>query len=192
MDREWDGPVGEVAFCGGIAMFRADVFANVQGFREDLIAGEEPELCLRLRAAGWHVHRVAAEMAVHDAAMTRFGQWWQRSRRAGFAYAQGAHLHGAAPTRHWVREARRAWVWGLALPVVSLSLAVLWHAAALVLLLAYPLQVLRLFLRERGSIRERSEQAVFLVLGKFAEAQGWLAWKAVRWNGGTRALIEYK
>ena len=42
----------------------------VGGFRDDLIAGEEPELCVRLRAAGWRIWRLLeSDMAFHDAAM---------------------------------------------------------------------------------------------------------------------------
>ena len=48
-DIEWDTPIGRANACGGDAMIRADAFAQVDGYRADLIAGEEPELCLRLR-----------------------------------------------------------------------------------------------------------------------------------------------
>ena len=42
------------------------------GFNATLIAGEEPELCLRLRQKGWEIWRLDAEMTLHDAAMTKF------------------------------------------------------------------------------------------------------------------------
>ncbi len=89
-DLEWDTPIGEAKACGGDALMRVDAFAAVGGFRPELIAGEEPELCVRLRAKGWKVWRLDAEMTLHDAAMTRFSQWWRRSLRAGHAYAEGA------------------------------------------------------------------------------------------------------
>jgi glycosyltransferase involved in cell wall biosynthesis len=78
-DIEWDTPVGEAKSCGGNAVMRVGAFESAQGYRADLIAGEEPELCVRLRAAGWLIWRLDEEMALHDAAMTRFGQWWTRS-----------------------------------------------------------------------------------------------------------------
>lgn len=87
-DIEWNTPVGETHSCGGDVLMRADAFAAVGGFKPSLIAGEEPELCYRLRQAGWAVHRIAAEMTLHDAAITRFGQWWQRNRRNGHAIAE--------------------------------------------------------------------------------------------------------
>ncbi|MFP3526346.1 hypothetical protein SB912_28065, partial [Pantoea sp. SIMBA_072] len=54
-DLEWDTPIGEAKACGGDALMRADAFAGAGGFRADLIAGEEPELCVRLRGNGWKV-----------------------------------------------------------------------------------------------------------------------------------------
>ena len=101
-------------------MIRTTALENLSGFRDELIAGEEPELGVWLRAAGWRIWRLPLEMTLHDAAMTRFGQWWRRSVRAGYAFAQGAHLHGAPPERHWVRESRRAWLWGVWLPLACL------------------------------------------------------------------------
>lgn len=137
-DLEWDTPVGEAKACGGDALMRADAFAAVGGFRPDLIAGEEPELCVRLRANGWKIWRLAAEMTLHDAGMTRFSQWWRRSLRAGHAYAEGAYLHGQPPERHWLRESRRAWLWGLGIPLVIALACLLLGGWGLLLLLIYP------------------------------------------------------
>ncbi|WP_241493103.1 glycosyltransferase family 2 protein [Pseudomonas parafulva] len=191
-DLEWDTPVGQAEACGGDALMRAQVFASVGGFRAGLIAGEEPELCVRLRAAGWKIWRLDAEMTLHDAAMTRFGQWWRRSMRAGYAYAEGAWLHGAAPERHWVRESRRAWVWGLGIPLLTLAACLVLGVGGLALLLLYPLQVLRLARRGGLAPRQRRLQALFLVLGKFPEAVGQLKFWRQRLLPGKSALIEYK
>lgn len=184
-DREWDTPVGLATACGGDALMRYGAVQAVGGYRDDLIAGEEPELCLRLRRAGGEVWRLDAEMTLHDAALLRFGQWWRRTRRAGHAFAEGAALHGAGPERHWVAETRRAVLWGAALPVVALVAAAV-HPAGALLALAYPLQVARL--ARRGGWT----WAAFTVLGKFAEAQGVLGYWADRLRGNRRGLIEYK
>lgn len=191
-DLEWASPIGEAKSCGGDVMMRAAALASVGGYRDDLIAGEEPELCVRLRAKGWRVWRLDAEMTLHDAAMTRIGQWWKRSMRAGYAYAEGAHLHGAPPERHRVRESRRAWVWGLGLPLAVTVGAVLWSPWVAAALFVYPLQMLRLYLGFQGSPNSRAARAVFLVLGKFAEAFGQLKFIALRLTGGPARLIEYK
>lgn len=191
-DLEWDTPVGEAKACGGDALMRVDALAAVGGFRPELIAGEEPELCVRLRAKGWKVWRLDAEMTLHDAAMTRFSQWWRRSLRAGHAYAEGAYLHGQAPERHWLRESRRAWLWGLGIPLVILLACLLLGGWCLLLLLVYPLQVVRLARRGGKSVRENWLQAVFLVLGKFPEMLGQLKFLRHRIAAGKPTLIEYK
>ncbi len=116
-DIEWDTPVGETKACGGDVLMRVAALQQAGGYRDTLIAGEEPELCLRMRARGWRIWRLDAEMTLHDAAMLRFGQWWRRSQRAGFAYAEGMRLHGATPERHWVREGVSALAWGAGLPL---------------------------------------------------------------------------
>lgn len=191
-DLEWDTPLGEAKACGGDALMRVAAFVAVTGFRPDLIAGEEPELCVRLRAAGWKVWRMDAEMTLHDAAMTRFGQWWQRTLRAGHAFAEGAFLHGAPPERHWLRESRRAWLWGLGLPLAIVLACLMLGWSGLLLLLVYPLQIMRLALKGARSARENWLQAFFLVLGKFPEMFGQLKFLLRRVGAGTTTLIEYK
>lgn len=179
-DIEWDAAPGEARMCGGIAMMRADAFAAARGYRADLAAGEEPELCVRLRAAGWRIWRLGEEMALHDAAISRFGQWWKRTQRNGYAFAAGAHLHGAGPERHWVKESRSAWLWGLALPLVAASCASVAGPWGLAVLAAYPFQVLRVALRGGRSVRENWWYALFVVIGKFPEALGQLRFQLRR------------
>lgn len=142
-DREWDGPSGEVSFSGGIAMMRASALEAVGGYREDLIAGEEPELCARLRANGWQVWRLEADMALHDAAVTSFGQWFWRTVRNGYAFAQGADLHGATPQRYWVWESRRAWLWGIWLPIACVVVGLIFGPWGWAAWLIFPFQFVR-------------------------------------------------
>ena len=184
-DKEWDTPIGPALACGGDALMRFSAVQAVRGFDPTLIAGEEPDLCLRLRRGGGEIWRIDAEMTWHDAAMTRFGQWWQRSRRAGHAFAEGAFRNGAPPDRHWVAETRRALIWGACLPMAAL-LAGWIHPVGLLILLAWPLQVLRL------SRRMGWEAAFFSVLGKLPEAQGAMAFHLNRLRGRRQGLIEYK
>ncbi len=191
-DLEWDTPVGEAKACGGDALMRADAFAAVKGFRADLIAGEEPELCVRLRAIGWKVWRLGEEMTLHDAAMTHFSQWWQRTLRGGHAFAEGAYLHGALPERHWRQESRRAWLWGLTIPVASVVASLLFGWVGLLVLLVYPLQVLRLARRGHLSAWENWLHAGFLVLGKFPEMLGQFKFMLSRFGVRKVSLIEYK
>jgi GT2 family glycosyltransferase len=191
-DMEWDTPVGEAKSCGGDALMRVDAFERVGGFRANLIAGEEPELCVRLRAAGWRVWRLDAEMTLHDAAMSRFGQWWKRTLRGGHAFAEGAYLHGNTPERHRVRESRSVWFWSLGIPLSTLVLVPWWGGWALCLLLIYPLQIVRLAMRGDRAPRENWLRAAFLVLGKFPQMLGQIKFLIRRHLGGQSRLIEYK
>jgi GT2 family glycosyltransferase len=189
---EWDAPSGEVRACGGIAMFRIQPIIELRGFRTDLIAGEEPELCLRLRSQGWKIHRLERDMALHDAAMHHFGQWWTRTMRSGFAAAQGSHLHGKTPEQYKIRETRSIWLWGLLLPTAILLSAALFPKLAAILLFIYPAQIARLALTGVHSSKENWYRAFFLTLGKFPEMLGQLKFLSTRIAGRKHELIEYK
>jgi mannose-1-phosphate guanylyltransferase/mannose-6-phosphate isomerase len=170
-DIEWDMPVGEATQCGGIAMMRIPAILDVGGFRNDLKAGEEPELCLRLREKGWKIWRLQNEMARHDADIRHFDQWWQRSLRGGFAYAAVSQLHARSTKRIWLRETVRALFWGLALPVAILAIGVL-QPAALLLFLVYPLQIARIAIRRGVADPLSWRYGIFMTIAKFAEAAG--------------------
>lgn len=187
VDAEWDTPVGEARACGGDALIRRVALDEVGGYREDLIAGEEPEMCYRMRAAGWRIHRIDAEMTLHDAALTRWSQWWQRARRAGFAFAEGAALHGRGNERYRVAETRRALFWGAFVPLAGLLGAFASFWMLLFPLLAWGAQILRLVLRGH-----QAERAFFLTMGKLPEAWGVLDYWLGRLSGRRRGLIEYK
>jgi glycosyltransferase involved in cell wall biosynthesis len=191
-DIEWDGETGSISACGGIAMMRVDAFEGAGRFRPDLIAGEEPELCFRMRKNGWAIWRIADDMALHDAAMIHFRQWWKRALRAGFAFAQRAHLHGAAPEREGARESYSAWFWGGCIPVSVFILAFCVESKMLVLFLIYPFQIARLALRGRRTRRENWLHAYFLVLGKVPEVVGQLKFHFHRMAGSSSKLIEHK
>jgi cellulose synthase/poly-beta-1,6-N-acetylglucosamine synthase-like glycosyltransferase len=191
-DREWNGPLGEVRSCGGDVMMRIDTFVKVGGYRNDLIAGEEPELCVRLRAAGWRIWRLDEEMSLHDAAITRLSQWWWRGLRTGYAFAQGAHLHGVQPERHWVWESRRAWIWGVWVPIVCFASCLAFGFWGWLVWLIFPSQVLRQILRNTGSLRDRALTALFEVLQRFPESWGQVKFVRDRMLGRQSRLIEYK
>lgn len=196
-DLEWDTPTGEAKACGGVAVMRVAALRQVGGFDPDLIAGEEPELCVRLRRSGWRIFRIDAEMALHDMAMTRFRQWWKRSARAGHAFAEGAALHGGAPERHYVRETRSIVVWGLVAPVACLALAWPTRGASLVLLLAgYVLlfgRVYRSCRRKRGSAPADARAfAFFVVVGKIPGAIGVLRYWLGRASGKRSRVVDFR
>lgn len=194
-DIEWDTPIGDARSCGGDVMIRARAFREIGGYNESLIAGEDPELCVRLRAAGWKIDRLPDEMTLHDAAMTTFGQWWTRTTRSGYAYAEGVRMHGRPPERHWVRESRRALVLGGILPAVALGGALPTLGASTLLLLGYPISAARAYAstRQRGrAADEAALYAIFCTLGKLPEFQGMVRYHRNRLLRRRAQLIEYK
>jgi GT2 family glycosyltransferase len=191
-DQEWDSPIGEAKACGGDVLIRKQVLAAVGGYRDDMIAGEEPELCLRMRAAGWRVWRLDAEMTLHDAAMTQFRQWWRRILRSGYAFALGAHLHGSSPDRHWVWESRRSWIWGFWLPLCCLAAGLALGPWGWATFLVYPLQLIRQARRNPGSLKQRVTLALFQLLSRFPEAIGQLKFIRDRLLGQRSQIIEYR
>ncbi len=191
-DIEWNVPLGEARAFGGDVMIRADALEEAGGYRDDLIAGEEPELCVRLRARGWKIWRLDHEMTRHDAAILHFSQWWRRNVRSGYAFAQGAHLHGAPPERHWVWESRRAIFWGALLPLLCLTLGVLFPPWGDVLWIAYPLQLLRRALQLSRARRGGAVLAFFELLARFPESIGQVKFAADTLLSRQRHVIEYK
>ena len=190
-DREWDTPIGQAKTCGGNAMMRMEALDQIGGFDPRLIAGEEPELCVRLRINGWKIWRINAEMVLHDAAMTRFGQFWKRARRGGHARAEGVVMHGAPPVFHCVAGLRRALTWGFAFPVV-IVVAALKTPFALLGLLIYPAKILQLGLKDKSHEKHRWKLATLLVMIRFPEAQGALEYFWKHLIGKRFKIMEYK
>lgn len=191
----WVTAVGPARYCGGDAMMRVSAFRQVGGFDPSVIAGEEPELCARLRRAGATILRVDQEMTLHDAAMTRFGQWWTRSVRAGHCFAHGFALHGAPPERMWLRKNVSILAWALALPALALGGAWPTSGASLLLLAAYPASIVRQALanRARGmSGRDAWAWGFFCSLGNFANLVGQATFLASRLRRRAPRIIEYK
>jgi GT2 family glycosyltransferase len=201
-DHEWNVPVGEVSQCGGNVMMRLSAFAAAGGFEESMIAGEEPDLSARLRKQGWRLRRIEADMALHDAAITRFSQWWKRTRRSGHAYAELAHRHPANNRPEWRRSCRRILLWGGILPATLIAslLAGLfvnpaWLLASAAVLALTIVNILRL----RGQERRRglpprlaTISGALLVIGKVPQFLGLIAFHRNRLSGRRSQLIEYK
>jgi GT2 family glycosyltransferase len=193
-DLEWDTPVGEVRAVLGSAMVRVQAFNQVGGFDPRVIAAEDDELCLRLRQRGWKIWRVHAEMTLHDAAMHRFGQWYQRAVRCGYAYALGASMHGGSRDRHFVRETLRICLWGFLLPALILLTVLPTYGLSLLLGLIYPLQVARIYWRTRRRAQPGPALvwAVSCVASKFPEFVGLCRLVVGRLHRRPARIIEYK
>ncbi|MBN8808847.1 MAG: glycosyltransferase [Sphingomonas sp.] len=180
-DYEWRQPAGETDSCGGDAMMRADAYRAVGGFDARMIAGEEPELCSRLRATRWRIMRLDAPMTIHDAATFRFSQWWRRGVRSGFGYAQAWRATRGQGQPLYNRELSRAFGWGAALPLVSIALAIAVHPLAILL---WPGVNLLQIARWSGRVGVR--HATLAAVAHFAELAGALRymWRAMRGDAG--------
>lgn len=189
-DREWNTPVGEATECGGDALMRMEAFDQVGGYRPNLRAGEEPEMTARMRAAGWKIWRIDAPMTEHDAKILTFRQWWQRTQRGGYGYAQAWEATKELPQRLYARNLRSAFVWAFGIPIAMIAIAL--AARAPLFLLAIPILYGLQFIRigsKAAPGRLRWVSAGLLLLAKFPEAIG-----ASRYflSGGSRAVADYK
>lgn len=191
-DIEWNTPVGEAKACGGDALIRIKALQAVNGYRESLIAGEEPELCVRLRKLGWKIWRIDADMTKHDANIIQFKQWWKRSVRAGYAFAEGVTIHGAPPELHWVAESRRSWIWAGVVPLLILICTTIKPSLGLYGLLIYPVQIVRMTIKSHLTFKKAFLHSSFLMLGKFPELVGQFKYHSNRIRNKRSQLIEYK
>ena len=194
-DLEWDTPTGPATATGGDFVVRVSAFQEVGGFDESFVAGEEPELGLRLRRAGWEIERLGSLMTIHDADMARFGQWWQRCRRTGQAFLHGYLVHGDGPERFWRREALRPLFWAIALPLLILALIPATGGWSLLLGLLFPFQAVRIArteLRRDRSILDAMLYSTACLVGHFGELSGQVGFLFARMAGKGPTLVEYK
>ena len=209
INMEWQGSEGEVDACGGDAIYRIASFKTAGRFNESMIAGEEADLCLRIRKQGFRLMRLDSSMTVHDANMHHFSQWWKRSVRCGHAYAHGYDLHRheslAGEKSYKKKPLLSSLIYGLLLPgllVVSI-LMLIGSSSAVGQLLLSILLILALYVRAASkaaisksgganSIGQRLLYAGFILLGKLPEAQGVLRYYSNRALGKTSKIIEYK
>ena len=205
-DLEWDTPVGEAKSCGGDAMMRVEAFRQVGGFDASVVAGEEPELCQRLREAGWKVARIDAEMTIHDGAILDFGRWWKRSVRSGYGAMDVAtrFRRGRGNEALFVRQVKSARFWAVGWPVATIAAAVTFALAtgplsgllaALVFAAALPVQLVRLAAKSRarlGGWRIAFDYAVLTMVAKWAGVVGQVRYLRDGSQGQTTRLIDYK
>jgi cellulose synthase/poly-beta-1,6-N-acetylglucosamine synthase-like glycosyltransferase len=167
LDLDWVYAAGDSAFCGGDALMRRDVLDEVGGYDENLIAGEEPEMCRRMTSKGYRIRHIDCPMTTHDLAMTSFRQYWKRAVRAGFAYASVSDRFRSSADPLWRREVQRNLMQGctmLALPIFATLLSFRFQTSIPLLILAL---------------------CVFLVVVRTASR---VAWKS---PGSTKTLFLY-
>jgi GT2 family glycosyltransferase len=188
-DAEWNTPVGEATECGGDALVRCAAFDAVGGYNPALRAGEEPEMTARMRVAGSKIWRIDTAMTEHDARILSLGQWWKRTQRGGFGYAQVWSATARLPQRLYGRQLRSALVWAVLVPTIFVIGASL-SGQPLVLIcipVAYAVQLFRIAARSDGG--RRWTRAGLTLLAKVPETIG-----AARFliAGPARGVADYK
>jgi glycosyltransferase involved in cell wall biosynthesis len=201
-DDEWNVPVGEAAGCGGNALFRVAALREVNFYNPAMIAGEDSELSMRLRKRGWRMRRLDAEMALHDAALISFRQWWNRTRRSGHGFGEMAALHPDARDPNWPRTVRGIVAWGAGMPVLFLISVLLalqvnsgWWIVAILAFIAWPFNMVRLARRQRQrglAAKIAAESGALLMIGKVPQLQGLIGYYRDRLAGRASRLIEHK
>jgi GT2 family glycosyltransferase len=196
-DVEWrSGPAGDVRCFGGDVMIRASALTAVGGYDPSVVAAEDDELGVRLRAhTGGRFLRLPQDTTLHDADMHRAGQWWQRGKRCGHGYAQVHHLHGAPPERYFEQNLRRTVLWGGVVPAAALGLALPTLGLSLGLLARYPVVAARTALRTRQQGFPLGHALAWggsVALQPFPELLGVIKFHRDRVQHAAPEIIEYK
>jgi glycosyltransferase involved in cell wall biosynthesis len=199
LDLDWIYKPGFTEFCGGDVLMRRNALLETGGFDEALIAGEEPELCRRMRAHGYSILHIDHPMTGHDLQITRLHQYWKRAIRAGHAYAEVSDRYSHTKDPSWALERKgnliRGNFWILSLcAVLLLSIRFGLLPVALWLLL-----LLLLSIRSAMKARwKRANRWTLLLYGIHSHLQhvpllvGQLQYEVHKRRGRTRKLIEYK
>ena len=200
LDLDWMYATGFTEFCGGDVLMRRAGLIEVDGFDATLIAGEEPELCRRLRARGYRILHIDVPMTGHDLAMRHFSQYWKRALRAGHAYAQVSARFANTADPMWAREKRQNLVRGsfwISSAMTAVVCGVVLHTPVPVAV--WMALLLTLATRTAWLARWKSRSALTLLLyGIHSQLQqipillGQLQFARDRRSGHSRKLMEYK
>ncbi|CAM2010055.1 glycosyltransferase [Acanthopleuribacter pedis] len=193
LDLEWLHHEGESQYCGGDTVMRRDALIEAGGYKEDLIAGEEPELCHRIRKNKWRIFTIAEPMTGHDLNIRQFSGYWRRNFRSGHACAEVAQLTDGET---FGRESRYNWIQSFVYTGAGLTLIGFLHFWAIFPILAgYGLMVARNMFRNRW---RKLPFGTALIYGMHAHlvwfpvvcGQIQFHWNRMRNRGGR--IIEYK
>lgn len=200
LDLDWVYPAGPSLYFGGDVLVRRAALAQVGGFDPSLAAGEEPELCARLRAAGWRIEHLDVPMTRHDLAVRTWRAYARRCWRSGVAYAEVADRARRRGDSLWQRESVRDLVHGfgwLALAPVLLVLALVAGPAwSLLLPLAAGTMIVRSAWRARWKAPGRPglllAYAIHSQVQKVPALGGQLAWRWAHLRGRSTQVAGYK
>lgn len=189
-NAEWKRAIGKVYGCGGIALMRLSALIQIGGYNPTLIASEEAELCIRMRKVGFIIYKIDVDMALHDAAIMRFSQWWKRCVRSGFSYPLLANHQIEVGETGALKGSIRPFFW-VSLPFFILCFSL--YSPMMLIFLAYiPLQLLRVFVLNKDISVAGFQSSFFNLLSKFPEAVGVIKYVFDKLRKKSSAIIEYK
>jgi glycosyltransferase involved in cell wall biosynthesis len=199
-DLDWIYPLGIINFCGGDALMRREALEQVNGYDENLIAGEEPEMCQRMQARGWKIFHADRPMTGHDLAMTQWSQYWRRATRTGYAYAEVSERFRGTATPLWEEDARRNRSRAKVLLAVCAagilgSIVLLSPWPALLMVAFFGLIVVRTALKSRWKSPSFTTRLLYGIHSHLQQIPIWLGqlqYARDRRAGRIRGLIEYK
>jgi len=199
-DLDWNAGTGYSLFFGGDALVRREALAAVGGYNPLLIAGEEPDLCRRMRGLGYRILHIDEPMTLHDLAMFNFSQYWRRSVRTGYAFAEISAKYAKTDDPLWLPESKSNitrgifWLWG---PILVIVLSIFVHSLApfaLFLVVAF-----LLFARTAARAGKKTRSLKLLLayslhshLQQIPILLGQIRYQKQRRRGGNAAIIEYK
>jgi glycosyltransferase involved in cell wall biosynthesis len=200
LDLDWIYPAGIAEFCGGDALMRRSILEQVDGFSENLIAGEEPELCQRIRALNKIILHIDQPMTRHDLAMNRFSAYWKRAFRAGHAYADVSQRMKNTAFPLWQDECRRNAVRatvliGLLVAAIVFSIITNMVLAIIGVLVFYALLMVRSAYKARWKDKHPVTLLLYGIHSQFQQipiACGQLSYWYHRFSNKQQGLIEYK
>ncbi|MGA7258719.1 MAG: glycosyltransferase [Terracidiphilus sp.] len=200
LDLDWIYAPGEVEACGGDVLMKRSALMEVDGYDSRLIAGEEPEMCRRLRALGYSILHIDYPMAGHDLHITRWSQYWKRARRSGYAYAEVSDRFRHSEDPLWLADSRRCfalgsfWIFSLLIAIIIAS-----FRFSLLPLAIWLCLFLTISLRSAWKARWKVKNAITLMLyGVHSHLQqmpifvGQLQYLLDKRRGRQRDLIEYR
>lgn len=195
MDLDWVFPFGGALFFGGNVLVKRCAIAAVDGFDPTLKAGEEPEMCARIRADGWKIEHIDVPMATHDLAITTFKAYWLRAYRSGIAYAEVAERMRLRGDPMWQHDAKRDFRHGL---LFTLASVVMWvHPLVTLAVLLAALVVLartakRCAWKAPGQTLLCWQYAGHVLFQKVPAFFGQLQWRRAQRKHTEIRMVEYK
>jgi hypothetical protein len=165
-----------------------------------LIAGEEPDLCRRIRGLGFRILHIDAPMTGHDLALHHVSQYWRRAIRTGHAYAEVAARYRDTPDPLWSRESRKNLIQGSIYVVAILAvIAASFLLHSWIPLLVAALVAVALIVRTAIGFRWKGlPWPTLLAFGIHSHVQhvpilfGQLLYLGRMRRGASNVLIEYK